>query len=99
MRAIDYTIGETKTWRVAPRVAGGALADLAGASAELRITAAAGVCLRIAAAPDAQGFAFELSPASVDLPSGRYHAALWIRWPGGELRAYGDWVLIVRKGC
>lgn len=98
MRVIDYTIGETRTWRVAPRVAGGALADLAGASAELRI-ATAGACLQIAGAPDAQGFAFRLSPASVDLPSGRYHAALWIRWPGGDLRAYGDWVLTVRKGC
>ncbi|MBB1493129.1 hypothetical protein H5395_16780 [Paracoccus sp. MC1854] len=98
MKTIDYTLGERKTWRAVPRNAAGGMADLTGASAELRITVAGDLCLRIAGAIDDRGIAFALSPESLDIPSGRYAAQLWIRWPDGQERACGRFVLLNRKG-
>lgn len=76
MRTIDYTIGERKIWRAVPRNAAGGMADLTGASAELRITVTGDLCLPVAAQPDGGGFPFALSPESLDIPSGRYAAQL-----------------------
>lgn len=99
MKTIDYTIGETKIWRVVPRNAAGQMVDLTGAEAELRVTVSGDLCLKITAAPDDRGFPFSLSPASLDIASGRYAARLWIRWPDGQERAYDQFALVVGKGC
>lgn len=98
MIEIDHTTGETRDWRAVPRTSTGAPPDLTGVEAELRI-AAPGACVPVAGAGDGTRFSFSLSPQTLDLPVGRYAAALWIRWADGGWRSHGRAALIVRKGC
>lgn len=95
----EYWLGETKTWRCAPMTKLGDLANLSGASAELRISIPRDACLILPAVTDDAGFLFTFAPADVPAEIGRYATALWIRWGDGSLKNHLGGHLIIRKGC
>ena len=102
MITISFTIGETKTWSVRLRDAGGMSPDLSGVNPQLRVSRPDGTCQVIqgdAHADVAGAISFRLNGGTIDLPAGRHNASLWVQWPGGDEICYARVRLLIEEGC
>lgn len=92
---VVHHIGSADPLVLKPRQPDGTRPNLLGLTVELRVTTAT-ACLTLPA--PLRGDGFEVDLGGLDVPPGRYKAAVWCD-DGAVWRWSGDFVLRVKGGC